>query len=316
MAQAIKTSGGSREETARRVYAESIETVTTILAKAEASEELRGEEVHKMLDGIVRELTYENNELLHMACCQIPEENALDFIPRKMVNKTVLAVEIGLAKKFNVSKLFHLGMGALFADLGVVNILDIVSKEEVLKGEDLAKVRNLPYQTVEILKKIPDINQVVLKIAVESHERLDGSGPLGIREMRQLEDLSRIVAVIDVFEALTHDRPHRPRLLPHEAMRRILEEGGKFEEGVLRTLIDRIGLYPIGSWVRLTTKEIGMVIASNAGQPLRPRVRVTLDERGRPLEEAQLLDLSKNLSIQILQPVSDDDLKKIGKPNV
>lgn len=313
VAQAIRRSETNREQTARDVYNQAITLADYLLERAKTGAEMNGGEVQTTIEEIIRELTYESNELLNLALSQTVDEKGANFLATKIVNKTILALEIGGGKKMNKSKLFQLGMGAFFSDFGIVKVLDIITKKEVLKTEELLAIREIPYRTVEILKKVSDLSGYVLNVAKESHERLDGSGPLGIKEIQQMDEFSRIVAVIDVFEALTHDRPHRPRLLPHEAMRKILEEGGKYEEGVLRMLIDRIGLYPIGSWVKMTNKEVAKVIGSNPGLPLRPRIKIVFDEWGKQLETPPAVDLSKQLSLHILQPVSDEDLKKLMK---
>lgn len=312
VAQAIKGSESARQQTAEAVYSQALRLAQTVMEKAQTSEEITGREIHQTIDDIIRELTYENSELLNFACSQVVEEGNSTFLSAKLVNKTILAVEIGIGKKMNKSKLFQLGMASFLSDLGISQVLDVINKNQVLTDEDWAKIREIPYKTVEILKRVPDLDQVILTVAQESHERADGSGPLGVKDLQQLDEFSRIVAVIDVFEALTHDRPHRERLLPHEAMKTILEEGSKFESEVLRLLIDRIGVYPVGSWVRLSNKEIAKVVGSNPGQPLRPRAKIIFNEHGETLEEPLLIDLAKNLSLQVLQPVSDEELKKFA----
>lgn len=313
--QAIQGSETSQQEIALDIYNRAMETSKCLMEKAKRKEVITGKEIADPVKDIVRDLSYGNKGLLNLACSQVVGEDSPDFIAAKMVNKTILAIEIGIGKKkMNASDLFQLGMAAFLCDIGVTQVLDIVTKKEVLTPGDWEKIRKIPFKTVEILKRISDIDQVVLTVAQEFRERPDGSGPLGIKDLKELDPFSRIVALIDVFEALVHHRPHRPRLLPHEAMRRILEEGGKkFEEGALRLLIDRVGIFPIGSWVRLTSKEIARVIAANPGQPLRPRVKVLFDEKGRPLEETYSVDLAKIFSVQILQPIPEEEFLKVVK---
>lgn len=315
VAQAIKGSEASRQKMAEEVYAEALGLAKMILEKAQTGDSITGKEIHHVLEDVIRELTYENAELLNLACCQVVEEGGADFLSAKLVNKAILAIEIGIGKKMNRSKLFNLGMAAFFSDLGITHVLDIVTKKEAFPegGEEWEKIRDIPNKTIEILKRIPDLDQIVLTVAQEFRERSGGSGPLGIKDLQKLDEFSRIVAVIDVFEALTHDRPHRPRMRPHEAMKTILEEGGKFEADVLRLLVDRIGVYPIGSWVKLSTKESAKVVATNPGQPLRPRVKILFDEKGVPLEEPQLMDLSKSHSVQVLAPILEEDIQKKEK---
>lgn len=315
VAKVFKESGANRVETATTVYQEAMKLAEKLLEDVKTGEMIEGKEFHHVIDDIIRELTYENSELLGMACNPTSIEEEPNFLPSKLVNKTILAVEIGIGKKMNKSKLFQLGMAAFLSDLGIVEVQDIVTKKDVLTHEEMERLRSIPSKTAEIIKKIKDIDQVVVKVAEESHERLDGSGPNGVKDMSKLDEFSRIVAVIDVFESLTHDRPHRPRKMPHEAMKLILEEGSKFEADVLRLLVDRVGIYPIGSWVLLSSKELAKVVGSNPGQPMRPRVKIMLDDRGKLLEgdEPPLMDLTKNLSLHILQPVSDEELKKFIK---
>lgn len=318
ISEAIKSTQDNKLGVATSVYQEAFRLSKVILEKAKTGDTITGKEVQRAIDDIIGELTYENAELLNLACNQVVKEgtSATDFLAAKMVNKTVLAIEIGIGKKWNRSQLFQLGTAAFFSDLGIVKVLDIVTKKEVLTAEDWARIREIPYKTVEILKKVPDLSQVVLTVAKESHEKPDGSGPLGIRDIKELDAFSRIVAVIDVFEALTHDRPHRPRKLPHEAMKIILQDGEKFESDVLRLLIDRIGIYPIGSWVQLTNKEYAKITGSNPGWPLRPKVRVMFDAYGSLMGEPRFIDLAVTRSVQVLQPVSDKDLKKLLEEKV
>ncbi|MBI5299463.1 MAG: hypothetical protein HY877_04120 [Deltaproteobacteria bacterium] len=317
ISEAIKSTQVNKSGIATGVYQEALRLSQTIFEKAKTGDMITGKEVQKTVDDITSELTYDNTELLNLACNQVLKEEVseTDFLAAKMVNKTVLAIEIGIGKKWNRSQLFQLGTAAFFSDLGIVKVLDIVTKKEILTAQDWARLREVPYKTVEILKKIPDLSHVVLTVAKESHERSDGSGPLGIRDIKELDGFSRIVAVIDAFEALTHDRPHRPRKLPHEAMKIILHDGEKFESDVLRLLIDRIGIYPIGSWVQLTNKEYAKITGSNPGWPLRPKVKVMFDAYGSLMNEPHFIDLAVTRSIQVLQPVSDKDLKKLMEEN-
>lgn len=314
VAQAFQTSEANQTANAQETYRKGIVLAQTILDKAKTSEPIAGKEIHGVIEDVIRGLVFGNKELVNLACCE-PAAEGTDFLAAKMVNKSILAVEIGIGKKMNKSQLFQLGIAAFLSDLGVTQVLDVVTKKDALSQEDWAKIQSIPAKTVEILKSIPDIHQVVLTVAEEFREKPEGAGDQ-VKEMLKLDPFSRIVALIDVFEALTHDRPYRSRLMPHEAMRLILREGGKkFEQEALRILIDRIGLFPIGSWVKLSSREFAKVVETNPGQPMRPAVKVLFDERGRQLEEPTRIDLSKNLSVQILQPVAEEELHKLIKKN-
>ena len=66
----------------------------------------------------------------------------------------------------------------------------------------------------------------------------------------------------------------------------------------------------MGSWVKLSNKEIGKVVGGNPGHPLRPKVNIMFYDLGNALDEPQLVDLVNNVSLQVLQPLSDEELKE------
>lgn len=314
VAEAIQSSEANQTANAQEIYQNALELAQSILEKAKTGKEIQGQEMHAVIEDIILGLTFGNKELLNLACC-IPLATEASFSAAKMANKAILAIEIGIGKKINKSQLFQLGIASFLSDLGVTQAWDVVTKTGVLSKEDWEKIREIPTKTVEILKKIPKLDQVVLTVAEEFRVKPEETSSQ-VAALTKMDPFSRIVALIDVFEALTHDRPYRSRMMPHEAMRLILQEGGKkFEQETLRILIDRIGIYPIGSWVKLSSKEFAKVVETNPGQPLRPTVKVLFDERGRSLENPYLLNLAQNLSVQVIQPISEDEIRKLMKKN-
>jgi len=127
----------------------------------------------------------------------------------------------------------------------------------------------------------------------QHHERLDGTGyPHGLNG-EAFTVAGRIVALADVFDALTSDRPYRKRLNPPEAMRWIAEGAGKIYDPFLaRLFISRVGVFPVGSLVRLNTGELSVVVKVNPNAIRRPLVFIISDAAGDPKGEPQLVDLA------------------------
>ncbi|MFA6384618.1 MAG: hypothetical protein WCY10_04525, partial [Candidatus Omnitrophota bacterium] len=100
-------------------------------------------------------------------------------------------------------------------------------------------------------------------------------------------------------ESLTHTRPHRPRLTPPKAVNEILNQKSVFSVKIMKLLLERIGIFPVGTWVRLNTKETGIVSKNNQGLPLRPAVQVLFAENGSKLLQPKLVDLANNLLISV-----------------
>ncbi|OGX20275.1 MAG: hypothetical protein A3K54_02350 [Omnitrophica WOR_2 bacterium RBG_13_44_8] len=144
----------------------------------------------------------------------------------------------------------------------------------------------------------------------QEHERLNGSGyPEGLKE-DEIHEYAKIVAVTDVYEALIHPRSYRDALSPNEAIRELLSINTAmlFETKILKMLINRVGLYPIGSWVELNTGEIGKVSSANEDSPLRPKVNVIFSIDKEKLLPIKLIDLTRHTNIYIKRSIKPQEL--------
>jgi HD-GYP domain-containing protein (c-di-GMP phosphodiesterase class II) len=169
-----------------------------------------------------------------------------------------------------------------------------------LSSDELAKVKEHPAKGLEILSKLGgEFSTGLSDVITQEHERMDGSGyPKGLRE-GEIGEFAQIVSLADVYESLTHSRPHRLRLTPPKAVNEILKQKSVFSVKVMKLLLERIGIFPVGTWVRLNTKETGIVLKNNQGLPLRPAVQVLFAENGGKLLQPKLVDLASNLLISV-----------------
>ena len=111
-------------------------------------------------------------------------------------------------------------------------------------------------------------------------------------------------------QALTHVRAWRPRYLPHDALRLLIEQHeSSFESGVVKAWIETISLYPTGSFVRLNSGEIGRVIFTNAGLPTRPRVKVLIDGKGNHLSKPRYVNLAAQPIAYITDAVNEEKIQ-------
>ena len=107
--------------------------------------------------------------------------------------------------------------------------------------------------------------------------------------------------------------PSLPKQLPHLALRALIENAELFDKKVIKALITRIGVYPIGSWVEVVTSEIGRVWSLNENSPLRPTVQVLYDENHHKLTEPKILDLSNNQNIYIKAILTEAEINQLEK---
>ncbi len=243
-------------------------------------------------------LNSEPKELLQL--CLADYENKEDALYCHVVNVSIIALELGKGLGYQKSQLLELGVASFMHDIGLIKYLELINKNGKLSEEEFREVKNHPANGQEILRKIGgEFMAGTIDVIRQEHERLDGSGyPNGMHE-GQISELAQIVGLVDVYEAMTHLRPYRLRFSPPKTMNTILNKKNAFSSKILKVLLERIGVFPVGTMVRLNTKEIGMVNKENQGLPLRPLVMVMFDESGNKLAQSKQIDLSSNLLICI-----------------
>ena len=202
-----------------------------------------------------------------------------DYLPGHLLNSCIYSLGLGISLGIEKSKLEELGIACLF----------------------------YTQDTADLLKDISGLPQVVSIVVSQHHERFDGSGyPQGLKA-DQIHEFSRIVGLCDTYEALTHSRPNQKKLLPNEAITKIIQEKSLFAPKILKKFIETMGIYPIESWVELNNGEIGKVIGINKTSVLRPVVEVILDPQGQRLSETRLIDLSQQTNLYIKKPLNENE---------
>jgi putative nucleotidyltransferase with HDIG domain len=216
------------------------------------------------------------------------------------INTALLATLIAIQLGHNEEFVHNVAIGALFHDWGKM----------LLPREILNKPSGLTFKEFEIVKKHPiygegmlrqkKVSEDVLKIIRQHHERWGGQGYPDSLCKEQIQRSAQIVAVADVFEALTADRPYRKGLHPYYALEMILSgEGTEFAPEVVMAFRKILQVYPENSIVVLNTGEIGEVMAVPVKLPTRPLVRLLVDRKGNRVEKQRVIDLAHELTYSV-----------------
>ncbi|MDO5291252.1 MAG: HD-GYP domain-containing protein [bacterium] len=225
-----------------------------------------------------------------------------DYTFSHSVSTTVYSLLLASRLNYSRSMLEKLAIGTLLHDVGKV-LLDkeILFKEETLTEEEFEYVKQHTVLGYDTLKKCTCITELSRIIALSHHERLDGSGyPKGVREA-EIHEFVRIVAIADVYDALTSDRCYRKKWSNEKAVNYLIEYAGTmFDTELVRTFIQVITIYPNGSIVHLSNGFYGIVKCQNKNMSGRPVVRVFADSQRREIDMYEI-DLLQNLSITILE---------------
>lgn len=191
------------------------------------------------------------------------------------LNVSILSIILGLELELDKKHLKYLAIGALLHDIGKTLIpKDILFKKGPLTDEEfkIMKSHSLKgYNYLKISEEIPSPSRI---IAIQHHEKIDGSGyPNGLKD-KDIYFLSKIVAIADVYDALTSDRPYRNAMSPNEALEYLYSNCTKqFDIQLVKKFSNRIIPYPIGSMVKLSNGDKAIVKHINKGFPLRPKVQ-------------------------------------------
>jgi HD-GYP domain-containing protein (c-di-GMP phosphodiesterase class II) len=213
----------------------------------------------------------------------------------------ILSLVIGREVGLNDRALFDLGIGAMLYDIGMAS----VPKEIVGGGPDLelSKLETLHKHTEEgfkILQQNQMISATAQSIALQHHEKYDGTGyPRGLSG-DQIHIYAKIVAVADVYDSLLSDRPNRPKFQPHEAYEYIITAGGfDFDLDIIQAFTRCIAPYPVGTMVQLNTGEQGVVSKITWGLATRPTIRLFYDKDGNSINGKIDIDLVEKPSVLV-----------------
>ena len=203
----------------------------------------------------------------------VPPE-ALSQLRTHAVRTTHLALAIGTVAGLRKWELEHLAMGCLVHDAGMTLVdPSLWFTERRLEQAEFARVAEHPRFTLDLLRGVPAAARAV---AVQIHERVDGSGyPYRLRGGR-VHRLARLAAVADAYCGMTCDRPHRAAFSAHTAVRVLAAAAirGQFDPPAVRAFLETVGVFPPGTAVVLSDGRCGRVIEADRNRPVAPRIEL------------------------------------------
>jgi putative nucleotidyltransferase with HDIG domain len=221
-----------------------------------------------------------------------------------MHSVAVCGLMIALARQLNMSEehVREAGLAGLLHDIGKIAITNqILNKPGKLTDTEFAVMKTHPERGLRILQNSDSVSPAVLDVCLHHHEKIDGTGyPHGLRG-DDISLLARMGAVSDVYDAITSDRPYKQGWLPAEAIRKMAEwSKGHFDDAVFQAFVKTVGIYPIGSLVRLTSGRLGVVIEQNADSLLTPRVKVFFSTKSQVQIAPEVVDLARQQDEKIV----------------
>jgi len=222
------------------------------------------------------------------------------------INVAILAVILGKKLGYSREKLEMLGIAGIFHDVGKAVVPEnILNKPAKLTDAEMNVMRTHPLRGYRILRDQPGMPAEVLRGCLEHHEKFDGTGyPRGLKG-DEISDFSRLLSVVDVYDALTSRRVYKEPMPPSKVLSLMYQwRVSDYHPNVVEEFIKSLGVYPVGSFVKLNNGTCAVVVDHNPLDPLRPTVRVAYDwsMRGVPLTTLDLTETPDVIITDVINP--------------
>jgi putative nucleotidyltransferase with HDIG domain len=278
---------------AQGMFFGSIGVIKQIMNEVENNQEISLDKVRNVVSDIVGMVNKEDKYLLGLTSIK----NYDEYTYNHSVNVTVLSLYLGQLLGLSSEQLHLLGEAAMMHDVGKVRIpKEILNKQGLLTPAEWQIMENHTVEGAEILNNVTGISSISLAVAFEHHLHYDLSGYPKTEQLKEVNLLSRLVTICDVYDAATSLRVYHAPVLPAKVIALIISKKGTFFDPVLaKAFVQMMGVYPVGSLVRLDNNEQAVVYANNLNNILRPKVILVKPEAAD--QEPEIVDLEEIASL-------------------
>lgn len=221
-------------------------------------------------------------------------KNRDEYTSIHCMNVCIMAVSFGRSIGMDKQELELVGLGGLLHDLGKMKVpLEILNKPGKLTIEEFEIMKTHPMEGYKMLEKQGDIPLDVLDIVKHHHERRNGKGYPSQLDGDEINAMTRMVAIVDVYDAITSDRCYHDAISPYDALKNMYEWVKEdFDKEMIEQFIKCLGIYPIGSVVELNLGHVGIVVSASEKSKLRPILMLILNSKREKFPTPKLINLA------------------------
>ena len=210
------------------------------------------------------------------------------------MNVCIMAVSFGRSIGMSKSELEIIGLGGLLHDIGKMRVpLEILNKPSKLTVEEFDVMKTHPMEGFNMLSEQGDLPLEVLDIVKHHHERRNGKGYPSQLNGDEINNMTRMVAIVDVYDAITSDRCYHDAITPYDALKNMYEWVNEdFDKEIIEQFIKCLGIYPIGCVIELNLGHVGIVVSASEKSKLRPIVMLVLNSKRERFPTPKLINLA------------------------
>ena len=281
------------EEFARaaKICAQSKLAVTSMFQEARMGKAVDTANAQKLVEEINDSVSRNPGALISLARLKTADDYTY------MHSVAVCALMIALAKQLGLSEseTRRAGIAGLLHDLGKALMpMEVLNKPGKLTDEEFAIIKKHPEEGHRLLLGNPDADEMTLDVVLHHHEKVDGTGyPKGLKD-QEISLFAKMGAICDVYDAITSNRPYKAGWPPSESLRKMAEWAtGHFDQRVFQAFVKSLGIYPIGSLIRLASGRLGLVIDQSEKSLLTPCIKVFYSTLAQARILPEVIDLSR-----------------------
>jgi HD-GYP domain-containing protein (c-di-GMP phosphodiesterase class II) len=208
-----------------------------------------------------------------------------------------MTIALGMTLRLEEKELLQAAQGALLQDIGTARISErVLNKATPLTDLEYLHVRSHVEKSRVILENTPGISDISFDLVIQHHERIDGTGYPRRLAGEEVSLHAQVAAIVDTYDALTSDRPYHGRVEPAAALSQLYGLAGKQLRGdLVQAFVKTLGVYPVGSLVKLDSGYLAIVVEQHRDNLLQPVVRTIYNIKKREYIHPELLDLGRRL---------------------
>ncbi|MEF8770197.1 MAG: HD-GYP domain-containing protein [Candidatus Accumulibacter phosphatis] len=288
--ETASVSSGVEFARAARIVTRSREAITAMFGEARMGKAIDSVGAQRLVDEISDSMSRNPGALVSIARLKTADNYTYMHSVAVCGLMVTLARQLGLDPQQTQSA----GLAGLLHDLGKALIpTAILNKPGRLTDAEFTLVKSHPEKGHQILLEGHGADAIALDVVLHHHEKTDGSGYPKRLKGDDISLFAKMGAVCDVYDAITSDRPYKAGWCPAESLRRMNEwTKGHFEPRVFQAFVKTIGIYPIGTLVRLSCGRLGVVTEQGSHSLLRPQVKVFFSTRSNERILPTVIDLA------------------------